>query len=245
MDFGEIHIRIIDRATRRHGESLDARLTAFERDQKRRRSETGGRDDRYLAAMARAIFQAGFQWKIIDGKWPDFERAFHGFDIGRNAMMSDEDFDTLLQDRTIVRHGAKIAAVNRNAIFLSDLAQENGAAATLFENWPKHDLIGLIRLLRKRGTRLGGSTGFNALRFAGVDTFMPWTDVAAGLTDLEVIDGQLTSLRDLTAAATFFAEWSDASGRSIARLSQLLALSIGPITIPNDHSQTHKEITHV
>ncbi|WP_415919023.1 DNA-3-methyladenine glycosylase I [Tateyamaria sp. SN6-1] len=245
MDFGEIHTRIVNRATLRHRECLCPRLTAFERDQKRRRSETCGRDDRYLAAMVRAIFQAGFQWQIIDRKWPDFERAFHRFDIGRNAMMSDEDFDGLLRDRTIVRHGAKIAAVNRNAIFLSDLAQEHGSAATLFESWPKHDLIGLIRLLRKRGTRLGGSTCFNALRSAGIDTFVPWTDVAAGLTDLDAIDGQLTSLGDLTAAATFFANWSDASGQSIAQLSQLLALSIGPITTPNDHSQTQKEITHV
>lgn len=38
-------------------------------------SATG--DDRYLA---RCINQAGFSWKVIDNKWPEFEEGFHRFD---------------------------------------------------------------------------------------------------------------------------------------------------------------------
>ncbi len=236
MDFDVIHNRVSERAERRHGTSIAERLCRMDAVEEERRRSHQGRDDRYLAAMARAIFQAGFQWRIIDQKWPDFERAFSGFELARNALMSPEDFDRLLSDKSIVRHGAKIAAVCDNAVFLSDLGKEHGNAAKVLEAWPKHDLIGLIRLMRKRGARLGGATGFNALRIAGIDTFMPWTDVAAGLTDLGVIDGKLTSLGELTAAAEFFADWSDAVDQPIARLSQLLALSIGPVTTLNENN---------
>ena len=33
-------------------------------------------DDRYLAMMTKCINQAGFSWKVIENKWPEFEQAF-------------------------------------------------------------------------------------------------------------------------------------------------------------------------
>lgn len=30
-------------------------------------------DDRWLSGMAKAIFRAGFNWSVIDRKWPDIE----------------------------------------------------------------------------------------------------------------------------------------------------------------------------
>lgn len=48
-------------------------------------------DDRYLSAMTKCVFQAGFNWRIIENKWPRFEEVFEGFDIHRRRMMSDDD----------------------------------------------------------------------------------------------------------------------------------------------------------
>lgn len=45
-------------------------------------------DDRWLAGFSRMVFQTGMSWKVIDAKWPGFEEAFQGFDVGRNAMLS-------------------------------------------------------------------------------------------------------------------------------------------------------------
>jgi 3-methyladenine DNA glycosylase Tag len=78
-------------------------------------------DDRILSQFSKRVFQAGFNWSVVENKWPGFEEAFFGFDIGRNAMMSDEDLDTHLRDTRIIRHGKKILSVRDNAIFLSDL----------------------------------------------------------------------------------------------------------------------------
>ncbi|NND41050.1 MAG: 3-methyladenine DNA glycosylase, partial [Boseongicola sp.] len=36
-------------------------------------------DDRWLAAMTKGIFQAGFNWKVVENMWPGFETAFDGF----------------------------------------------------------------------------------------------------------------------------------------------------------------------
>ena len=59
-------------------------------------------DDRLLAEFTKRIFQAGFNWSVIEKKWPGFEAAFHGFDIARNAMMSDEYLfqDTIGQEQS-------------------------------------------------------------------------------------------------------------------------------------------------
>ena len=56
-------------------------------------------EERWLSIMVKCIFQAGFNWKVIENKWDGFETAFDGFDIGRCAMMDDEKFDALLQDQ--------------------------------------------------------------------------------------------------------------------------------------------------
>src|SRR5262249_22941155 len=84
------------------------------------------RDARILAEMTRRISYAGFSYKVVDDKWPAFEQGFAGFDPNACAFMSEEQFDALMRDRGIVRNGAKIRAVQRNARFLLDLRAEHG-----------------------------------------------------------------------------------------------------------------------
>src|SRR5580658_729649 len=78
-------------------------------------------DDRWLAAITRAVFQAGFAWRVIEAKWSGFEAAFHGFDPPLNAAMSDEEFDQHLKDTRIIRNAQKVASVRANAQFMVDL----------------------------------------------------------------------------------------------------------------------------
>src|SRR5512143_2126455 len=60
-------------------------------------------DDRWLAQMTKCVFQAGFNWKVIENKWTGFEAAFHAFDPRLNAAMSEEEFDAHLKDTRIIR----------------------------------------------------------------------------------------------------------------------------------------------
>ncbi|WP_300515753.1 DNA-3-methyladenine glycosylase I [Aliiroseovarius sp.] len=183
-------------------------------------------DDRVLAAFARGVFQAGFSWKVIEAKWPGFETAFHGFDVGRNAFMSDEDLDAHLHDTGIVRHAGKILSVRDNAIFLSDLAREHGSAAGYLGNWPHEDTVGLFALLKKRGARLGGMTGPYALRSLGYDNFILSKSVTAALNLAGVIDGAASSKKAQMAAQEAFNTWAEESGESHAVISRVLAFAV-------------------
>jgi len=183
-------------------------------------------DDRILSEFTKRIFQAGFNWSVVEKKWDGFEAAYHGFDIGRNAFMSDEDFDAHLRNADIVRNGTKILTVRDNAIFLSDLAKEHGSAAKLISEWPSSDLVGLWALLKKRGSRLGGASAQYALRFLGKDCFILSRDVTAALERAGVIEGSTTSKRALSAIQEAFNLWQAETGETYTRLSRICAMSV-------------------
>ncbi|NQV84885.1 MAG: DNA-3-methyladenine glycosylase I [Rhodospirillales bacterium] len=139
-------------------------------------------DDRWLSQMTQCVFNAGFNWKVIDKKWPGFEDAFLGFDPGRLSMLPDDEIDKYLGDVRIVRNAQKILTVRHNAALIQDLAMEHGSAANFFADWPDDDFIGLLAVLKKRGARLGGNTAQYFLRFMGRDAFLFSKDVVRGLT---------------------------------------------------------------
>jgi len=183
-------------------------------------------DDRILSAFSRGVFQAGFSWKVIEAKWPGFEAAFDGFDVGRNAFMSDEDLDRHLKNTDIVRNAQKILSIRDNAVFLQELAREHGSAAQCLANWPREDTIGLYALLKTRGSRLGGMTGPYALRTLGFDGFILSKSVVAALNAAGVIDGAATSKSAQVKVQTAFNSWVAESGESYATVSRVLAFSV-------------------
>ncbi|MDA0305309.1 MAG: DNA-3-methyladenine glycosylase I [Proteobacteria bacterium] len=183
-------------------------------------------DDRWLSQMTKLIFQAGFNWKVIENKWPGFEEVFFGFDPGRLSMLPDEAMDGFLKDARIVRNGQKIATVRHNATFICDLAQEHGSAGKFFADWPGDDFIGLLDVLQKRGSRLGGSTSAYFLRFMGKDSFVLGGDVARALIAARVVEKNPTSKTDKARVQDAFNQWREESGWPLAHISKTLACSV-------------------
>jgi 3-methyladenine DNA glycosylase Tag len=184
-------------------------------------------DDRVLAEMTRRIFYAGFSSKVIDAKWDAFEAAFDGFDPRRCAFMTEERFDALMQDRGIVRNGAKIRAVQINAQFVLDLRSEPGSAGRFFAEWPDRDYVGLLDVLKKRGSHLGGDAAGRFLRAIGKPAFITTPDMVAALIREGVLDRPPGGKRDLAAIQVAFNLWSSESGRDLTAISRVLAMSIG------------------
>lgn len=185
-------------------------------------------DDRWLSMMTRCVFQAGFSWKVIENKWPGFEKAFDKFDMRRCAMMSEKKIDALLSDKSIVRNGQKIMTVPANAAFLLELAKEHDSAAKFFANWPDEDYIGLLEVLKKRASRLGGSSAMYLLRQMGKPSFIPSRDVTARLIAEGVIDKAPTSKGAMKKVQAAFNRWAEESGRDLTTISRTLAMSVGP-----------------
>ncbi len=184
-------------------------------------------DDRWLAAITKRVFQAGFVWRVIANKWPGFEAAFEGFDPGRWVMMSDEDLDRLLADPRVVRNAQKIMSVPGNARMIVDVSDQYGGFGRFIADWPDDDYVGLLAFLKKHGTRLGGNSGQYLLRFMGKDAFILTDDVVRALIREGVIDKPPTSKSAMAAVQTAFNQWRAQSGRPFNHISRILAFSAG------------------
>jgi DNA-3-methyladenine glycosylase I len=120
-------------------------------------------DNGYFEELTKAIFQAGFSWRVIRDKWPNFQVAFDGFDVAAVAGYGEPDIERLMADAGIVRNRRKIEATIQNARTMWDLIQENGSFHAYLR-----DLDGLDYAERRKGL----SQRFSNLGPTGVFTFL-------------------------------------------------------------------------
>ena len=128
----------------------------------------------------------------------------------------------------------KIICVQKNAQMVLDMAQEHGSFANFVHNWPAGDHIGLYKMLKSQGNRLGGSTGPRALRNLGIDTFILTGDVVKCLQQAGVdVRDNPSSQKDQKLIQQAFNAWHDQSGLAYTHLSRICACSVGtnnPVT---------------
>lgn len=183
-------------------------------------------DDRWLAQIAKSVFQAGFVWRVVENKWPDFEDVFAGFDLHAVAYLSDEDIERLVGNPKIIRHHKKILATRENAVFLLDVVAEHGSVGTFVADFGPRRYVELLDVLRRRGARLGGMSAQYCLRRLGVDSFVLSRDVVKVLVDEDVVRKAPGSKRDLAAVQRAFDTWCEESGRPLTAVSRVLAMSV-------------------
>ena len=104
-------------------------------------------DAAYLEAASRIIFMGGLNRRVVEGKWPGFRAAFHGFDPQQVAAMSDGEVAALAQDDRVIKYAAKLAAVVRNARTLGRLAGQAGFGTYLEALLAQGGLDGACRTL--------------------------------------------------------------------------------------------------
>ena len=78
-------------------------------------------DAEYLSLMCRRVFRSGLKHKMVDAKWPAFEKACYGFNPRALAALSDEGLEDILQAEGIIRHWGKIKAIRTNALLVCDV----------------------------------------------------------------------------------------------------------------------------
>lgn len=216
---------IYERACNRHGaEKIDEVL----KDTKPSQGKELGRvpDDRWLAMATRCVFQAGFNWKVIEAKWDGFEAAFEGFDLGRWILSSDDDIAALASDARIVRNPQKIKSVPENARFIGEVSKEHGGFGQWISEQPATERNMLLETMNKRGSRLGAMTGQYFLRFMNVDCYILSRDVTAALIHAGVVDKQPTSKKAMVDTQEAFNRWMDESGNGLTQISKVLARSV-------------------
>lgn len=120
--------------------------------------------------------QAGLSWETVLRKREGYRTAFHGFDIGRCAAMTDDELEALRQEPAIIRNRLKIYSVRKNARVFLEMQEAFGS----FDAWLWDHLDGappvnrpgqlsemastspisdaISRKLKKRGMSFVGST---------------------------------------------------------------------------------------
>jgi 3-methyladenine DNA glycosylase Tag len=183
-------------------------------------------NDRYLSLISLRIFRAGLKHSLVDAKWPAFEEVFFGFDPEKVVLMGGERLENLMQDNRLNRHLCKLKSLPRNAQFVLDIAREYGSFGKLLGDWPSSDIVGLWKLLAKRGNQLGGMSAPRFLRMAGKDTFVLSDDVVAALKAQEIVDKTPTSLKDLALVQAAFNTWQEQGGRPLCQISMMLSYTV-------------------
>jgi DNA-3-methyladenine glycosylase I len=85
-------------------------------------------DDRKLFEfLVLDAFQAGLSWKTILHRREGFRKAFHNFDAKKIAAFTEDDFNRLMQDTSIIRNRAKIRGTIKNAQIFLDVQEEFGS----------------------------------------------------------------------------------------------------------------------
>jgi 3-methyladenine DNA glycosylase Tag len=107
----------------------------------------------YLRVLTKAVFQAGFNWSVIEKKWPGFEQAFDNFDPFIVATYSDSKLSELAADTRIVRNRSKIEATVHNAQVIVDKTNEFGTFKAYLDSLG--DFETTVKTLRKNLKWLG------------------------------------------------------------------------------------------
>ena len=215
---------IFHRAANRHG-GEDALRSKVNEGLSQHQVKTTS-DDRWLSQFTKRIFQAGFNWQVVENKWDGFEDAFWNFDVARCARIDLDDMEKLTSDTRIVRNPRKIQSVPKNAEMIQNMAAEKGSADAFIRGWPAGDFQGLLEYLNKQGSMLGANAACYALRFSGVPSYILSKDVTAALIHAGVIDKPATSKTAKKSVQAAFSAWSDEAGENISWVSRVLALSI-------------------
>ena len=190
--------------------------------------EIAGLSDNFLLSnLSRRVFRAGIRHSVVDGKWPEFEKAFFGFDPHKVALLSDEQLENLMQNDKIIRHWGKIKSTRLNAYMVTEYIEKYGSFAKFVAQWPSDDIVGLWAELKKQGSHLGGNSGGYFLRLIGKDSFILTEVVVASLKAQDIVDNKPTSKRDLAATQQAFNQWHQESGMPYSHISRLLAFTVG------------------
>lgn len=183
-------------------------------------------DDRWLSGMTMSIFQAGFVWRVVENKWHDFETVFESFDLVHCAYLSDENIESLTNDKRVIRHLKKLQAIRHNATYLLEKAETFGSVGNFIIQYPPEEYIALLLELKTNASRLGGMSAQYFLRRIGVDSFILSRDVVKALVRAKLVAKTPTSKRDLLNVQNAFNHWREQSRRSLTEISRVLAMSV-------------------
>jgi len=118
--------------------------------------------------MTKTVFTAGLNWKVVENKWPNFQKAFAGFSIPKVAGFTDKDTKRLMADAGIVRNEKKIQATVHNAGEFLKLEKDFGTFQKYLNTFEKNEER-MLEAMQERFQHVGPSTARTFLWASGCE----------------------------------------------------------------------------
>ncbi|MCY3411924.1 MAG: DNA-3-methyladenine glycosylase I [Candidatus Heimdallarchaeota archaeon] len=90
----------------------------------RKRPDT---DNEYFEILSKAVFQAGFSFKVVHNKWSGIKKTFSDFNPQIIASWGPPEIADALDAPEMIRNSNKINAIVSNANTFNQLASEYGS----------------------------------------------------------------------------------------------------------------------
>ena len=185
-------------------------------------------DERYLSELSKIIFQVGFNWSLIEKKWPAFETAFFEFKLEACSYLSDEQLEALLSSGKLIKNWPKIRAIRDNATWLQHIRSEHGGVGLYLHQLSNTSYCHALIQLQKQGSRVGAKTAQLWLRRMGFDALILSADVVTALQRFGVLIKPPSSQKDWRELQQRLDCWQQETGKGLTYISKMLAFSIGP-----------------
>jgi len=87
----------------------------------------------YHEILMKAVFNAGFSYKVVNTKWEGIREVFNGFDPFKISQWTVDDVYHAVNSPKVIRNSRKINAIVSNAKIFIELSNKYGS----FENYLK------------------------------------------------------------------------------------------------------------
>ena len=94
-------------------------------------------DDALLNQISFIVFVVRFNYKLVEKKWPQIEKAFYKFNIKKLSKMDENDLEPFIHAEGMIKNKWKMNAVLRNAKMCAQIQKENGSVLKWIEKSKK------------------------------------------------------------------------------------------------------------
>ena len=116
-------------------------------------------DNEFLEQISFIRFVSGFRYSVVDARWPQIRKAFHGFNVKKLASATDKDVEKFMGAKGMIRNRGKINDVIKNAKLCAEIEKQHGTVL----KW-----IDAIKKQHKKDPLLSSSLQEEVRRFHGI-----------------------------------------------------------------------------
>ncbi|MEK6821496.1 MAG: DNA-3-methyladenine glycosylase I [archaeon] len=84
-------------------------------------------DDAFLNDVSFIVFVVRFNYRLVEKKWPEIEKAFYQFNIQKLSKMNEQDLEPFMKAPGMIKNRWKIHAVLVNARKCAEIQKEHGS----------------------------------------------------------------------------------------------------------------------